>query len=203
MLNAAAIAKLINKSSLPVADRLLISPALNLDRYDESGEASIDLRLGCWFLTNKLSKMHLLDVANPSTDFASHKGIEKHYIPFGSQFILHPRSFVLAATLEWIKLPNSISGLVSGKSSWGRRGLVIETAPGVHPGFGGCLTLELANVGEVPIAIYPGLNIAQLFLFKVDSHHFASSHSEFSGRRQPVYSSITPDGPANKLMGRS
>lgn len=42
-----------------------------------------------------------------------------------------------------------------GKSSLGRRGLVIETAPGVHPGFSGCLTLELANVGEIPIVLKP------------------------------------------------
>jgi dCTP deaminase len=201
MLNAAAIFALVNKKEDSEENGLLMSPALGMDDYKESGEASIDLRLGCWFLTSRLNKMHLLDVVKAPDQPLNVQGISKHYIPFGQQFILHPGSFVLAATLEWIKLPNNLAGLVSGKSSWGRRGLVIETAPGVHPGFGGCLTLELANVGEVPIAIYPGLRIAQVFLFKVNSHHLSSSHSAFSGKRQPAYSLIKPDGPALALMG--
>lgn len=199
MLNAAAIAALANSDAVAEEKRLLISPALALSEYERSGDASVDLRLGCWFLSSRLNKVHVLDVS------AAHEprnppGVSKHYVPFGGQFILHPGSFVLAATLEWIKLPQTLAGLVTGKSSWGRRGLVIETAPGVHPGFGGCLTLELANVGEVPIAIYPGLKIAQLFVFPIESHYYASSRSGFAGRRQPAYSSIKPDAVAATLM---
>jgi dCTP deaminase len=44
-------------------------------------------------------------------------------------------------TLEWIRLPKNLAAYVTGKSSWGRRGLIPATATGVHPGFKGCLTL--------------------------------------------------------------
>lgn len=203
MLNAAAIAALANNDSVTPEKRVLISPALALSEYEKSGDASVDLRLGCWFLSSRLNKVHILDVSSKHEQPRNPAGVAKHYVPFGGHFILHPGSFVLAATLEWIKLPQTLAGLVTGKSSWGRRGLVIETAPGVHPGFGGCLTLELANVGEVPIAIYPGLKIAQLFVFPIESHYYALSKSDFAGRRQPAYSSIKPDSVAATLMGRS
>jgi deoxycytidine triphosphate deaminase len=77
---------------------------------------------------------------------------------------LHPGQFVLGETLEWIRLPKNLVAFVIGKSTWGRDGLIIATAIGVHPNFSGILTLEISNVGEIPIYLYPGLAIAQLFL---------------------------------------
>lgn len=76
---------------------------------------------------------------------------------------MHPKTFLLAVTLEWIRVPLHLAGMITGKSSWGRRGLIVETAPGIHPGFTGCLTLELTNVGEIPIAISPGSEYASFF----------------------------------------
>jgi dCTP deaminase len=75
----------------------------------------------------------------------------QHFVPFGQKFVLHPGRFALGSTLEWLRLPATMSGYVTGKSSLGRHGLIIETAAGIHPSFSGCLTLELANVGEVPL----------------------------------------------------
>lgn len=95
-------------------------------------------------------------------------------------------------------MPRSLCGYVTGKSSWGRRGLVIETAPGVHPGFTGCLTLELANVGEIPIAIRPGTHICQLFIHKVTDSSL-SSQSSFNGNRHPVLGNIRLDTFAKNL----
>jgi dCTP deaminase len=125
---------------------------------------------------------------------------EKHYVPFGRKFILHPRSFVLAATLEWLRVPKRYAGYVTGKSSWGRRGLVIETAPGVHPGFTGCLTLELANVGEIPIALMPGTRICQLFFHKIESETYSIDQSSFNARRQPRLGNVKLDEFAERLM---
>jgi dCTP deaminase len=123
----------------------------------------------------------------------------KHYVRFDGRFILHPRSFVLATTLEWIRMPRTLAGYVTGKSSWGRRGLVIETAPGVHPGFIGCLTLELANVGEIPIEIYPGTPICQLFFHRVEGDTSRADQSAFVGRRQPVLGHVRLDDFSKKL----
>jgi dCTP deaminase len=125
----------------------------------------------------------------------------KNYVPFGKRFILHPRSFVLAATLEWLRVPRHYAGVLTGKSSWGRRGLVIETAPGVHPGFTGCLTLELANVGEIPIALMPGTKICQLFLHRLIGNEFVPNKSAFNAHRQPRLGRIMLDDFVTKLRG--
>jgi dCTP deaminase len=85
-----------------------------------------------------------------------------------------------------------------GKSTWARRGLIIETAAGIHPGFNGCLTLELANVGEVPIKIRPGMKIAQIFVHEllVGEH---ISKSQLKGRRGPYHGAIQSDWIMEKL----
>jgi len=80
-------------------------------------------------------------------------------------FVLHPNELVLAATMEWFRLPHDIAGYVTSRSSWGRAGLVVATAVAVHPGFAGCITLELVNIGEVPFVLYPGLRVAQFVAF--------------------------------------
>jgi deoxycytidine triphosphate deaminase len=126
----------------------------------------------------------------------------RHYVRFGRDFYLHPKAFVLAITLEWIRLPANLGAYVIGKSSWGRRGLVIATATGVHPGFTGCLTLELSNLGEIPIAITPGMHICKIFLYEVAGD--ASDRpmpSQFSGSRKPSLGSTNLDVFAKKLIG--
>lgn len=199
MLHSSKIVELIRTQ--PGSDECLdFAPSLDIEALSKRSSASVDLRLGSWFVFPKITKRHILDVFDPTESTTSDKiATSKYYVPFGEKFILHPRSFVLAATLEWITLPASLGGYVSGKSSWGRRGLVIETAPGVHPGFSGCLTLELANVGEIPIALRPGMEICQLFIHRVEGASTKST-SGFSGRRQPVLGSIPVDSFAKNLF---
>src|SRR5688500_18404502 len=142
LLGAAEIAKQLEDAFKGVKDRLLIAPEPDVNALKTDGSASIDLRLGTWFVTTRSSRLPVLDIYDRSEPLPSeHMLTTKHYVPFREKFILHPRSFVLAATLEWIRMPKKLAGYVNGKSSWGRRGLVIETAPGVHPGFASCLTL--------------------------------------------------------------
>jgi len=70
---------------------------------------------------------------------------------------------------------------------------------GVHPGFSGCLTLELTNLGELPIKLSPGLAICQLFIHQVSSDTDAVDRSAFVGQRKPVLGDIGPDSFAEKL----
>jgi dCTP deaminase len=194
-----------------------------------NGAASIDLRLGTWFLASRKTHVPLLEIARP---FASEQrlklairevGLDKtqgqrlaellvtksrdneiatsHHVRFGLDFILHPRSFVLGVTLEWLRLPADLGGYVIGRSSWGRRGLVIATATGVHPGFTGCLTLELANLGDIPIAIRPGMTIGQLFLHDIHAPDGDRSVdlSSFVCKRRPRLGHPIPDEIALKL----
>jgi dCTP deaminase len=93
---------------------------------------------------------------------------ERHELPFHQKFLLHPGTVALVPTLEWIKLPLDIQGVVTARSSWAREALNIATASFVEPGYEGIVTLELTNLGQIPIALYPGLRVAQMALYRVD-----------------------------------
>jgi dCTP deaminase len=162
-------------------DRLAVIPAPKKETFMEENGASIDLRLGRWFRTMKQSNLPLIrmrgkDIERPFT--------KEHFVRFDGEFIIHPGKFVLGITLEWITLPGDLAGHVTGKSSLGRRGLIIETAAGVQPGFAGCLTLEFANVGEIPIALQPGMSVCQVFFHQASSSNIKAS-SQFKGSRKP------------------
>lgn len=116
----------------------------------------------------------------------------EHYVRFNDAFVLHPGHFVIGITLEWLKLPSDLSGYVTGKSSWGRRGLIIETAAGIHPGFTGCLTLEFANVGSTPIELSPGMEVCQVFFHKVQKAN-AGAVTQFVGYRKPGLGRVERD----------
>lgn len=182
-------------------DPLVITPRPDLNELRTSGAGSIDLRLGCWFLACRQSKVGVFDVYSNHADVPSESKLTKsYYVPFGEAFVLHPRAFVLGVTLEWIRLPANRAAYVVGRSSWGRYGLIIATATGVHPGFTGCLTLEITNVGEIPVTIKPGTAICQLFLHEVsEGDPKQVDRSMFIGRRKPTLGVIELDDVAEKL----
>lgn len=196
MLNSAEIIAALQSSG---DDRIEIVPIPSLDGIKGNG-ASIDLRLGRWFESIRQTSTTVLHLSpsHASEAKSANRATRRHFVPFGEQFVLHPGRFVLAATLEWITLPSSVAGLVTGKSSLGRRGLIIETAAGVHPGFNGCLTLELANIGEVPVSISPGMLICQIFLYRLEQGgqpHFGT----YSGQRRPILGDLSVDDVVARL----
>lgn len=200
IIKADVIANLLEPSDI-ATDPLVIMPQPDLEELRRSGSASIDLRLGTWISTMRNSAIKSLDIWN--SEKANVPGDDKlakmHYVSFGEDFVLHPNTFILGVTLEWIRLPSDLAGYVIGKSKWGRRGLIIATATGVHPGFTGCLTLEITNLGEVPICIRPGMSICQLFLHRVESTSEDIDQSTLSGNRKPVLGGVVPDSISLKL----
>ncbi len=107
-------------------------------------------------------------------------------------FILHPGEFVLASTYEVITLPDDIAGRLEGKSSLGRLGLLTHSTAGfIDPGFSGHITLELSNVANLPVKLYPGMKIGQLCLIKLSSaaeypYGSAVYGSRYQGQRGPT-----------------
>lgn len=171
------------------AKKLTIVPQPDLDDLRDRAGASVDLRLGRWFRSFKQSQYSSIPLSLRASTPEILSDIEgsrtkQHFVPFGEPFVLHPSRFVLGVTLEWLRLPATLSGYVTGKSTLGRHGLVIETAAGIHPNFSGCLTLELANVGEVPIEISPGMKICQIFLHEVQKSEGKDKGSMY-GQRKP------------------
>jgi dCTP deaminase len=148
--------------------RLVISPILEEAEQLQDSNASVDVRLGCQFAFVSPSQFGSVDELDSETDeenkVALAKLYNKLYVPVGSYVNIHPHQFVLAQALEYLRLPDDLMAYVVGRSTWGRLGLTVATAIGVHPGYAGCLTLELRNLGETPLTLRPGQTIAQLFI---------------------------------------
>lgn len=100
-------------------------------------------------------------------------------LKYHAEFVLHPNELILGVTFEYIGLPYDVFCTIASRSSWGRLGLVVATASVVHPGFKGCLTLELVNLSQSPITLYPGLLVAQLAFHDVGAK---GSVEEYTGR---------------------
>lgn len=146
---------------------LAITPLI--DAAKQLGEASVDLRLGPDFIvTRQATGLATFDPARVDEIIDRLRDYQDYVRrPVGSAFYLHPGEFAIARTLEYLTLPTGTSAEVVGRSSWGRLGLVIATAPLIQPRFSGTITLELANLGTVPMVLYVGVRIAQATLYDV------------------------------------
>lgn len=140
-----------------LGDRLIITPLL--EPVIRGG--AIDIRLGTKFITGKRTEYTSFDPLRVDAERALSMQ-RRSQIPFEGKFVLHPDQLALASSLEYICLPRDLAASVVTRSTFGRAGLLGATAVFVHPGFRGCLTLELLNLGEVPIVLRPGTRIAQL-----------------------------------------
>jgi dCTP deaminase len=194
----AALAKSAILQQLGQRD-LVVAPLLSSDQV---GPSSIDLRMGTVVLMARAGRQSHVDPAAYRTPKA-HKGIEsrkqKHErfdVPFYEHFLLHPGALALVPTLEWIKIPSTLQGIVTARSSWAREGLNIATATIINPGYRGIVTLELANFGEIPIRLCPGLRIAQLALYDlraVESDSTPIKESQFDLAFEPEAGNIAKD----------
>jgi dCTP deaminase len=149
--------------------------------------SSVDVRLDRFF---RVFENHRYEVIDPSIE-QSELTREVAVAP-DEFFILHPGEFVLASTYEVITLPDDIAGRLEGKSSLGRLGLLTHSTAGfIDPGFSGHITLELSNVANLPVKLYPGMKIGQLCLIKLSSpaeHPYGSAvyGSRYQGQRGPT-----------------
>jgi len=181
------------RRKLPVSEpnSLVITPLLEEDAFDEE---SVDLRLGTYFLLPQIPPQPFIDPNSPKTAVQSYLRL---HTPLGSYFVLPAHQTVLGATLEYIKLPFDVSGQILTKSSVARMFMVIETAPWIHPLYRGCLTLEIANVSNTAIALYPGTPIGQLVLLHAG---ISEPPEQLSGSYVgPVY----PEAPALRHPGQA
>ena len=142
--------------------KLVVEPLEDPD--DQIQSAWIDLRLGNEFRVFRV-------IGTPYLDPKIHIDSYTELIRITDRpFILHPGEFVLGRTKERIKLPDDIAACIDGRSSLGRLGVVIHVTSGwVDPGWDGILTLEITNVGKMPIALYPEMKVCKLILTKLSS----------------------------------
>jgi deoxycytidine triphosphate deaminase len=129
------------------------------------GADSIDVRLGTRFLIFQRNATRTFVTSRLDNPRGVQRQVEKTW---GEPFVLHPGELVLASTLEYLALPPDLTAQVITRSSYGRLGLITATAVQVHPRYHGCLTLELVNLGVVPLELVPGERVAQLVFTVVD-----------------------------------
>ena len=165
------------------AGRVVIEP------YDADliQPSSIDVRLDRYFRVFNNQRYTHIDPAIQQDDLT-----ELVEPPGDDPFVLHPGEFVLGSTLEIVTLPNDLAGRLEGKSSLGRLGLLTHSTAGfIDPGFTGHITLELSNVANLPMTLWPGMKIGQLCLFRLSSpteHPYGSAiyGSRYQGQRGPT-----------------
>ena len=157
------IIRRMRKFPVTSPQNLVITPMLYERESDIFDADSVDLRLGSYFLLPKT-----LDQPYFSPDRSSATSLhDRVHVPLGQFLVVPAHQTVLGATLEFIKLPSDLSGQVLTKSSVARTFIVVETAPWIHPQYRGCLTLEIANVSNTPVLLYPGRPICQLILMSL------------------------------------
>lgn len=151
--------------------------------------SSVDLRVGRYFRVFRNNRRPYIDVRdNP-------EGLTE-LIEAGADdpFVLHPGEFVLGATFERVTVGNDLVARLEGKSSLGRLGLLIHSTAGfIDPGFSGHITLELSNVANLPITIYPEMKIGQISFLQMTTaadkpYGSGALGSKYQGQVEPTES---------------
>lgn len=156
--------------------------------------STIDMRLGSQFRVFKQREHTVIDIKEQLKNYT-----KLVRMPKGKPYILHPFEFLLGTTKEWVEIPNNIVARMDGKSSLGRLGVLVHSTAGyVDPGFKGHLTLEIINVGKLPVTLYPGMRICQLSFIRMSTpamHPYGSgkTKSKYQGQHGPTESRIHMD----------
>jgi dCTP deaminase len=167
----------------------LASGRVEIDPLDESciQPSSVDLHLDRYFRVFRNHTTGIIDVKQNLEDLT-----ELVDVLDDEPFILHPGEFVLGSTTERVKLPTDLVARLEGKSSLGRLGLLIHSTAGfVDAGWDGQLTLELSNVANLPITLYPGMRIGQISFIRMTSdadvpYGSGAIGSKYQGQRGPI-----------------
>ena len=173
--------------------RIKISPAPDLKV--QLGSCSIDLHLGNTFRLFKHSRYPYIDLKG---ELDTSKLMEEIEIPQGEAFIMQPKSFALAAVSENLELADDILGRIEGRSSLGRLGIIVHgTASIFDPGWIGVPTMELGNLGEMAVALYPGMRICSFTFEEVSSPvevpYRTKVGNKYAGQTKPLASKLVEE----------
>jgi dCTP deaminase len=169
--------------------KIKISPELPPEQF---GSCSVDFKLGNEFNVFEHSR-------NAYIDLRENKGIEglmkSVIVPAGESFILQPREFVLAITEEKLELDADVLGRLEGRSSLGRIGIIVHGTAGLFdPGWAGKATLELSNLGRMPVALYPGMRICSFTFEQLPTPssmpYGKKASSKYAGQTRPLASRL-------------
>jgi dCTP deaminase len=169
--------------------RYLADGRIEIDPYDAAllQPSSVDVRVDRLFRVFHNNRYPYIDVKVEQAELTELVVVEDD-----QPFVLHPGEFVLGSTLERIRLPDDLVARLEGKSSLGRLGLLIHSTAGyIDPGWDGHVTLELSNVANLPITIYPGMKIGQVSFVQMTEaaaapYGSAGLASKYKGQEGPT-----------------
>ena len=154
--------------------------------------ASLDIRLGRHFQS---FENVIFDPANPDSE-ARQPEPEYHE----GNYVVKPGTLVLGSTLEWLKIPDSITVFIEGKSSLIRCGLDIGYG-WVDPGFNGTLTMEISVRAANAVVLRPGMRIAQLVFARLESPAGISYYGKYQGQEEPTQMRLEDQEPKTRTPG--
>lgn len=172
--------------------KIKITPALPPEQL---GSCSVDFRLGNEFSIFEHSRHAFIDLKERTAIQDLMRTIE---VGDGEPFILQPHEFALAITKETLELDDDVLGRLEGRSSLGRIGIIVHGTAGLFdPGWMGKATLELSNLGRIPVALYPGMRICS-FTFeqlssRVEVPYRKKVGNKYSGQDRPLASKLASE----------
>lgn len=170
--------------------KIIIKPAI--DQKSQLGSNSVDLRLGSEFRIFDHSKYAFIDPFKKNIGEEITRVVKKSK---NDPFIIQPGDFVLGSTIEYIEVPDDLVGSLEGRSSIGRLGIIVHsTAASIECGFRGKITLELANMGKMPVALYPGMRICAVAFMQMSSPadipYYKKKDAKYVGQTTPLESKV-------------
>jgi len=169
--------------------KIKVDPADGLDR--RIGPDGIDLRLGNTFLVFERNKQPYIDPRRAETAKGTTRQI---VVKTGEPFIIHPHELVLASTLERLTISDDLLGRLEGRSSLGRLGIIVHSTASIfHPGWDGTATMELGNLGVMPVALYPRMRICMFTFERMSSpvdKPYGTGKSKYQGQTGPLPSGV-------------
>jgi dCTP deaminase len=172
--------------------KIRIAPELPPEQF---GSCSVDFRLGNEFSVFEHSRHAFIDVRERG---AIQDIMRSIHVENGQPFILQPREFALAITEETLELDDDVLGRLEGRSSLGRIGIIVHGTAGLFdPGWRGKATLELSNLGIMPVALYPGMRICSFTFEQLSSPvsvpYYKKVGNKYGGQTQPLASRLTSE----------
>lgn len=172
---------------------LVVEPLDDIDQQVQP--ASIDLRLGTEFIEFQRTNTPCIHPTDEKeiADYTREKEIGQD-----DELILHPGDFILGTTKEYVEVPTDLVGTVEGRSSLGRLAIIVHATAGFcDAGYRGEITLELSNLGVAPVALTPGMRVAQLVMTELTSEcsrpYGTERGSKYQGQRGPKASRLEQD----------
>jgi dCTP deaminase len=155
---------------------------------------SLDLKLSNEFYVFEYSNMPYLDTSDPNLNIP----VKKITVKEGDIFILQPKEFALGSTVEHIEIPDTLVGKLEGRSSLARLGLVVHsTASLIDPGWRGQITLELGNIGVMPVALKPYMRICSISFEQLSTPaevpYYKKQNAKYINQKGPTVSRINRD----------